>query len=64
MNYQIICLKNRAFWNKIIVFVAFFVALVYVVATFMPAPQAEVKNDGALYQQIQEQTTEQDSQQQ
>ncbi|MBQ7602600.1 MAG: hypothetical protein IJU58_00435 [Clostridia bacterium] len=52
MSYQIICLKNRAFWNKIIIFIALFVAFVYVVSIFMPAPQAEIQNDGALYQEI------------
>lgn len=55
MSYQIICLKNRAFWNKIIIFLAFFVALVYVVSVFMPTPQIAVQNDGALYQEIEQQ---------
>ena len=61
MQYQIICVKNKSFWNRILFFIAFFVAAVYFVSLFMPTVKKDVSNEGALYQQIEQQ--EFDSQQ-
>ena len=55
MQYQIICLKNRSFWNKILLFVAFFVVAVYCISIVMPTAKQEVSNTGALYQEIEQQ---------
>ena len=54
MAYQIICLKNRSFWNKIVLFVAFFIVVVYCVSLIMPDVQNEASTDGALYQQLEQ----------
>ena len=54
MAYQIICLKNRSFWNKIVLFVAFFIVVVYCVSLIMPDVQNEALTDGALYQQLEQ----------
>ena len=59
MQYQIICIKNRTFWNKILLFVALFVVAVYCISLVMPAKKEEVFGDGALYQQIEQQIDEQ-----
>lgn len=55
MQYQIICIKNRSFWNKILLFIAFFVVAVYCISLAMPEPKSEMAKDGALYQQIEQQ---------
>ena len=54
MAYQIICLKNRAFWNKVVLFVAFFVLAVYCISLVMPDVKKDLATDGALYREIQQ----------
>ena len=54
MAYQIICLKNRAFWNKVVLFVAFFVLAVYCISLVMPDVKKDLATDDALYQEIQQ----------
>ena len=58
MQYQIICLKNRSFWNKILFFIAFFVVAVYCISLVMPKVEHEVSNESSLYQQIEQQFDE------
>ena len=54
MSYQIICAKNRAFWNKIIIFIALFVGLVCVVSMFLPTKNIDnnANSQTTLYQEI------------
>ena len=55
MQYQIICLKNKSFWNRILLFIAFFVLAVYCISLVMPDVKKDVSKDGSLYQQIEQQ---------
>ena len=54
MAYQIICLKNRAFWNKVVLFVAFVVLAVYCISLVMPDGKKDLTTDSAVYQEIQQ----------
>lgn len=54
MQYQIICLKNRSFWNKILLFIALFVVVVYCISLVMPAVERDASNQAIVNQQTQQ----------
>ena len=64
MQYQIICMKNRSFWNRILFFVAFFVVAVYCISLVMPNMEKDVSNAPTVYQEVQQQLDEQQAQNQ
>ncbi len=54
MQYQIICLKNRSFWNKILLFIALFVVAVYCISLVMPVVEKQAYNQATVSQQSQQ----------
>ena len=54
MKYEIICAKNTSFWNKVIIAIAMFVAIVCVFSMFVPTKNVTNNSNSqtTLYQEV------------